>query len=165
MATNAHTVENIFDRARQTSRSAKPNRFTNEYCFGLPGVLPVLNRTAVEMAIRAGLALGCTIRERSTWSRKHYFYPDLPKAIRSLSTISRSASTAAEIAVTTDAARINIRASIWRKTRARCMHVEGATHSLVDFNRAGLPLIEIVTEPDLRSAHEASAYLKALRRS
>src|SRR5262245_25757541 len=71
------TRSKIFSTAPADYDPAKPNRFTNEYCFGLPGVLPVLNRAAVEMAIRAGLALDCKIRERSIWSRKHYFYPDL----------------------------------------------------------------------------------------
>src|SRR5688572_13259273 len=73
------TRSKIFSAAPADYDPARPNHFVTEYCFGLPGVLPVLNDAAVEMAIRAGLALDCTVREISVWSRKHYFYPDLPK--------------------------------------------------------------------------------------
>jgi aspartyl-tRNA(Asn)/glutamyl-tRNA(Gln) amidotransferase subunit B len=122
--------------------------------------LPVLNRAAVEMAIRAGLALGCTIRERSIWSRKHYFYPDLPKGYQ----ISQYDEPICEYGTLEIGGRaIRIRRIHMEEDAGKSTHVEGAPYSLVDYNRAGFPLIEIVSDPDLRSAQEASEYLKELR--
>lgn len=159
------TKSKIFSSAPADYDPAKPNRFTNEYCFGLPGVLPVLNKKAVEMAIRAGLALGCTIREKSIWSRKQYFYPDLPKGYQ-LTQYDEPICEHGTLTITADDGTpraITIRRIHMEEDAGKSMHVEGAPYSLVDYNRAGFPLIEIVSDPDLRSAQEASAYLKALR--
>src|SRR5262245_56871384 len=145
------TRSKIFSTAPADYDPTTPNRFVNEYCFGLPGVLPVLNKSAVEMAIRAGLALGCTIRETSISSRKHYFYPDLPKGYQ----ISQYDQPLCEHGKLGD---VRVRRIHMEEDAGKSMHVEGTPYSLVDYNRAGFPLIEIVSDPDLRSAHDASTY-------
>jgi aspartyl-tRNA(Asn)/glutamyl-tRNA(Gln) amidotransferase subunit B len=136
----------------------EPNTSVCPVCLGLPGVLPVLNDAVVRLAVRTGLALGCSIAERSRFARKHYFYPDLPKGY--------------QITQYTEPLAFDGFLDIpGRHVRVRRVHVEedagklvhtGAS-SLVDFNRCGVPLAEIVTEPDLRSAREAADYLNSLR--
>ncbi|TKB95445.1 MAG: Asp-tRNA(Asn)/Glu-tRNA(Gln) amidotransferase subunit GatB [Nitrospira sp.] len=140
------------------------NSQTCPLCLGLPGSLPVLNRAAVEMAVRAGLALNCTIAANNIFARKNYFYPDLPKGYQ----ISQYEAPICEhgwieIAVGEGARRVRIRRAHLEEDAGKSVHVAGTNGSRVDLNRAGTPLLEIVTEPDLRSADEVVAYLKGLR--
>jgi aspartyl-tRNA(Asn)/glutamyl-tRNA(Gln) amidotransferase subunit B len=131
-------------------------------CLGLPGTLPVLNAQVVELAIRTGLALGCRVNERSEWSRKHYFYPDLPKGYQ----ITQYEFPICEWGfVDLDEAqkRVRIRRIHIEEDAGKSVHDAADGLTLIDLNRAGTPLLEIVSEPDLRSADEAVEYLKALR--
>jgi len=158
------TNSKIFCGASTEFRPDHPNENIDVYCIGSPGALPVLNGAVVDMAIRAGLALSCTINERSIWSRKHYFYPDLPKGYQ----ISQYDQPICEhghldISVDDDSKRIGVTRIHMEEDAGKNTHVAGAPYTLVDYNRAGVPLIEIVAEPDLRSAAEAAAYLRALR--
>jgi aspartyl-tRNA(Asn)/glutamyl-tRNA(Gln) amidotransferase subunit B len=147
-----------------TAFGLAPNTQTCPVCLGMPGALPVINRTAVEMAIRTGLALNCTIRSDSRFARKNYFYPDLPKGYQ----ISQYEAPICEngwieIAAGGATKRVRIRRAHLEEDAGKNLHDAGTIGSRVDFNRAGTPLLEIVTEPDLRSADEVVAYLKSLR--
>ena len=140
------------------------NSQTCPLCLGLPGSLPVLNQAAVEMAVRAGLALNCTIAANNMFARKNYFYPDLPKGYQ----ISQYEAPICEhgwieIAVNESNRRVRIRRAHLEEDAGKSVHVTGTNGSRVDFNRAGTPLLEIVSEPDLRSSEEVVAYLKSLR--
>ncbi|MGH7228300.1 MAG: Asp-tRNA(Asn)/Glu-tRNA(Gln) amidotransferase subunit GatB, partial [Nitrospiraceae bacterium] len=140
------------------------NTQTCPICQGMPGTLPVANRKAVEMAIRTGLALNCTIRSTNRFARKNYFYPDLPKGYQ----ISQYEEPICEhgwldVSVGSSPKRIKIRRAHLEEDAGKNVHDTGATGSRVDLNRAGTPLLEIVTEPDMRSADEVVAYLKMLR--
>jgi aspartyl-tRNA(Asn)/glutamyl-tRNA(Gln) amidotransferase subunit B len=144
-----------------------PNTQTCPICLGLPGSLPVLNRQAVEMAVRTGLALNCRIPPRNRFARKHYFYPDLPKGYQ----ISQYEAPICErgfVHIGQDGSkRVRIRRAHLEEDAGKNVHdVEGSAGrqaSCVDLNRAGTPLLEIVTEPDMRSSDEVVAYLKLLR--
>jgi len=143
---------------------ADPNTLTCPVCMGLPGALPVLNQNAVDMALRLAVAVGCDIRVRSQFARKNYFYPDLPKGYQ----ISQYDQPLAEngyldIAVDGEYKRVAIRRIHMEEDAGKSIHVEGKPLSQVDFNRTGVPLVEIVSEPDLRSPDEAVEYLKELR--
>lgn len=143
---------------------APPNSHTCPVCLGLPGSLPVINRAAVEMAVRAGLALNCTIGANNRFARKNYFYPDLPKGYQ----ISQYESPICEhgwidVASGTGGKRVRIRRAHLEEDAGKNVHQAGANGSVVDLNRAGTPLLEIVTEPDMRSSDEVVAYLKGLR--
>jgi aspartyl-tRNA(Asn)/glutamyl-tRNA(Gln) amidotransferase subunit B len=143
---------------------APPNTHTCPVCLGLPGSLPVINKAAVEMAVRAGLALNCTIGAANRFARKNYFYPDLPKGYQ----ISQYESPICEhgwidIASGTGGKRVRIRRAHLEEDAGKNVHQTGANGSVVDLNRAGTPLLEIVTEPDMRSSDEVVAYLKGLR--
>jgi aspartyl-tRNA(Asn)/glutamyl-tRNA(Gln) amidotransferase subunit B len=143
----------------------RPNAFVDEYCLGLPGVLPVLNGAAVDMAVRAGLALGCQVHTRSVWSRKQYFYPDLPKGYQ-ISQYDEPICQHGLLEVPMDGTstkRVGITRIHMEEDAGKNIHVDGAPFSLVDYNRSGVPLIEIVSEPDIRTAQEAAAYLRELR--
>ena len=140
------------------------NSQTCPLCLGLPGTLPVLNQAAVEMAVRAGLALNCTIAANNLFARKNYFYPDLPKGYQ----ISQYEAPICEhgwieITASEGKKRVRIRRAHLEEDAGKNVHVAGTNGSRVDLNRAGTPLLEIVTEPDLRSADEVVAYLKGLR--
>jgi len=142
--------------------AAAPNTHTCPVCLGMPGVLPVINRRAMESTVLTGLALHCTIPTFSKWDRKNYPYPDLPKGYQ----ISQYDYPLAidgwlEIEPSGAAKRIGIRRVHLEEDTAKLVH-EGGT-SLIDFNRAGVPLMEIVTEADIRSAEEAWLYLAKLR--
>ncbi|MHB1847296.1 MAG: Asp-tRNA(Asn)/Glu-tRNA(Gln) amidotransferase subunit GatB [Deltaproteobacteria bacterium] len=143
-----------------TEFGALPNHHGCPVCLGMPGVLPVLNRQVVEFAIRAGLALECQIQGTSVWSRKHYFYPDLPKGYQ-ISQFDRPICEGGKLALP-GGKSVRIRRIHMEEDAGKNLHGE-AEGSLVDFNRAGVPLLEIVSEPDISSAQEASDYLKALR--
>jgi aspartyl-tRNA(Asn)/glutamyl-tRNA(Gln) amidotransferase subunit B len=142
-----------------------PNRNICPVCTGQPGTLPVVNRLAVEMAVKAGLALRCTIHGRSVFARKNYFYPDLPKGYQ-ISQYEYPLCTKGYIDIKTGSShrRIGITRVHLEEDAGKLMHA--AAHpdkSLVDFNRCGVPLIEIVSEPDMRSTAEAGDYLRTLR--
>ena len=147
-----------------TRFGAPPNTQVCPVCLGFPGVLPVLNRRAVELAVKTGLMLGCEITERSKFDRKNYFYPDLPKAYQ-ISQYDMPIAAGGEVRIVVDG-----RAKVISLTRAhleedagKLVHYEGENESGVDYNRCGVPLLEIVSEPDIRSAEEAAAYLRALK--
>ena len=142
---------------------APPNTQVCPICLGFPGVLPVLNQRAVDLAVRAALALGCTVHERSIFARKHYFYPDLPKGYQ-ISQFDRPLATGGSLEVPFDVGStkaIGITRVHLEEDAGKSMHGEGGT--LVDFNRCGVPLIEIVSEPDLRNPREAYLYLTNLK--
>ena len=147
-----------------TAFGRSPNSQTCPVCLGLPGSLPVINKAAVEMAVRAGLALNCTIGEHNRFARKNYFYPDLPKGYQ----ISQYEAPICEhgwidLSVGGMTKRVRIRRAHLEEDAGKNLHDGGVARSLVDLNRAGTPLLEIVTEPDMRSADEVVAYLKGLR--
>ena len=137
----------------------EPNTRTCPVCLGLPGALPVLNAEVVRLAVRAGLGTDCTIQATSVFARKNYFYPDLPKGYQI---------TQADLPICTDG---HLQLDDGKIARIQRIHLEedagksihGASGTRVDLNRAGTPLVEIVGHPDLRSAEEAVAYLRALR--
>ena len=145
-----------------TTFGAGPNSQTCPLCEGLPGVLPVLNERALEYAIRTGLAVGSRISPYSRFARKNYFYPDLPKAYQ-ISQYELPICEGGHVDITVEGAhkRINLTRIHMEEDAGKSIH-EGA-HSLVDLNRTGVPLMEIVSEPDLRSPEEASAYMRKLR--
>jgi aspartyl-tRNA(Asn)/glutamyl-tRNA(Gln) amidotransferase subunit B len=147
-----------------TTFGLSANSQTCPVCLGLPGTLPVINKVAVEMAVRAGLALNCTIGEQNRFARKNYFYPDLPKGYQ----ISQYEAPICEhgwieIATGDGKKRIRICRAHLEEDAGKNVHETGTSGSRVDLNRAGTPLLEIVTEPDMRSADEVVAYLKGLR--
>jgi aspartyl-tRNA(Asn)/glutamyl-tRNA(Gln) amidotransferase subunit B len=144
-----------------------PNSNVCPVCLGLPGTLPVLNKRAVEMAIRAALAINCTVHEHSRFARKNYFYPDLPKGYQ-ISQYELPLATGGwlEIEVHGEKKRIGITRLHLEEDAGKSLH-DGFPHSAektyVDFNRCGTPLSEIVSEPDMRTPDEAYAYLTTLR--
>jgi aspartyl-tRNA(Asn)/glutamyl-tRNA(Gln) amidotransferase subunit B len=147
-----------------TSFGARPNTNVCSVCLGLPGSLPVLNREAVRMAVRIGLALGCAIEPRSIFARKNYFYPDLPKGYQ-ISQYDAPLCTSGHLDVAlpgADARRIGIVRVHMEEDAGKNLHGMGGD-SVVDLNRAGTPLVEIVGAPDLRSSAEAAEYLRRLR--
>ena len=150
-----------------TRFGAAPNASVCPVCLGLPGALPVLNRRAVELALRAGLALGCTIQRRSIFARKNYFYPDLPKGYQ-ISQYEHPLATDGELVYVADdgphVVRI-IRVHL-EEDAGKSLHqaIGGSSrHTQLDFNRSGVPLIEIVTHPDLRAPREAADFFARLR--
>jgi aspartyl-tRNA(Asn)/glutamyl-tRNA(Gln) amidotransferase subunit B len=158
-----HTNSKIFCGCK-TSFGASPNSNTCPICLGHPGVLPVLNHRAVEYAMKAAMALNCTIATESKFDRKNYFYPDSPKAYQ----ISQYDKPIGEngwidIEVNGETKRIGVTRLHLEEDAGKLTHVDGGYASLVDFNRVGTPLLEIVSEPDLRSAEEAKAYLEKLK--
>lgn len=143
---------------------AAPNAHDDPYTLALPGTLPVLSRAAVEYALTLGLATECKIRRLSRFARKHYFYPDLPKGFQ----ISQYEEPLCEhgrveFVLDGEVRRVRLTRIHMEEDAGKNMHIPGANYSLVDYNRAGVPLCEIVSEPDLRSAAEAAAYLRAIR--
>ena len=143
---------------------APPNSQTCPVCLGLPGVLPVLNERALEWGIRVAIAFNCEIAETMKFDRKQYFYPDLPKNYQ-ISQYDRPLAQHGhlDIARGDEPARIHIRRIHLEEDAGKLLHEASQTDSLVDFNRTGVPLLEIVSEPDLRSPEEAHAYLTQLK--
>jgi aspartyl-tRNA(Asn)/glutamyl-tRNA(Gln) amidotransferase subunit B len=143
-----------------------PNANTCAVCLGLPGALPVLNARAVELATRAALALGCTVHPVSVFARKNYFYPDLPKGYQ-ISQFDRPLATGGQVVIgaTVDGSPLAIRVTRvhMEEDAGKSVHDRYPDATAIDLNRAGTPLVEIVSEPDLRSSAEAGAYLRALR--
>ena len=140
-----------------------PNESTCPVCLGLPGALPVLNRRVTEFAIRLGLATHCTIRLDSQFARKNYFYPDLPKAYQ-ISQFDRPICENGwlDIEVEGQTRRIHITRIHMEEDAGKLVHEEDGDSSFVDLNRAGVPLLEIVSEPDLRTPEEAKAYMEKM---
>jgi aspartyl-tRNA(Asn)/glutamyl-tRNA(Gln) amidotransferase subunit B len=149
-----------------TRFGAEPNSQTCPVCLGLPGALPVLNKRVVEFAIRAGLATDCSIAPRSIFARKNYFYPDLPKGYQiSQYELPICVNGRLDIDVDGETKRIGITRIHMEEDAGKLVHMEtmdAGEKSYVDLNRACTPLLEVVSEPDLRSADEAVAYLKKL---
>jgi aspartyl-tRNA(Asn)/glutamyl-tRNA(Gln) amidotransferase subunit B len=156
------TASKMFCGCSADYAAAPPNTHVCPVCMALPGVLPVINRAAVEKTILTGLALNCTIAPEAVFARKNYHYPDLPKGYQiSQYELPFCVGGWLEIAAETCPKRIGITRAHLEEDTGKLTHV--GDHSLVDLNRAGVPLLEIVTEPDLRSPEEARAYLVKLQ--
>ncbi|MBW4581291.1 MAG: Asp-tRNA(Asn)/Glu-tRNA(Gln) amidotransferase subunit GatB [Tildeniella nuda ZEHNDER 1965/U140] len=169
------TQTKIFSNS-STAFGATPNTHIDPVCLGLPGVLPVLNQKVLEYAVKAGLALNCQIAPYSKFDRKQYFYPDLPKNYQisqydlpiaehgwleiELYDKETGTATRKRIGVT----RLHMEEDAGKLVHGGSDRLSGSTYSLVDYNRAGVPLIEIVSEPDIRSGKEAAEYAQELRR-
>jgi aspartyl-tRNA(Asn)/glutamyl-tRNA(Gln) amidotransferase subunit B len=147
-----------------TTFGAPPNTQICPVCLGLPGALPVLNRQAVELAVRAALALECTVQTESVFARKNYFYPDLPKGYQ-ISQYDRPLAVGGRVTLSgTGPGRIVAITRVHMEEDAgKSLHHDGGDATALDFNRSGVPLIEIVTEPDLRSAADAAACFSRVR--
>ena len=147
-----------------TRFGAGPNENTCPVCTGMPGMLPVLNARAVEYAVKMAMAVDCTVNRRSLFARKNYFYPDLPMGYQ-ISQFELPVAEHGHIDIHTDKGvkRIGITRIHMENDAGKNIHSPSDNASYVDLNRAGVPLIEIVSEPDMRSAEEAVAYLKSLR--
>ncbi len=147
-----------------TKFGSEPNSQTCPVCIGMPGVLPVMNRKAVEYAIRTGLATNCRIAPYSRFARKNYFYPDLPKNYQiSQYELPLCEKGFVEIMVDDEVKRIGITRIHMEEDAGKNIHEERGDYSFVDLNRTGIPLMEIVSEPDIRSPREAAEYMKKLR--
>lgn len=169
------TETKIFSNS-STEFGAPPNTHIDPVCMGLPGVLPVLNQKVLEYAVKAGLALNCQIAPYSKFDRKQYFYPDLPKNYQisqydlpiaehgwleiELYDKETGSATRKRIGIT----RLHMEEDAGKLVHGGSDRLAGSTYSLVDYNRAGVPLVEIVSEPDLRSGQEAAEYAQELRR-
>lgn len=150
-----------------TKFGAEPNSHTCPTCMGLPGALPVLNKKVVDFAIRVGIALHCSINRKSIFARKNYYYPDLPKGYQ----ISQYEEPICEngyldVFINGDKKRMRIKRVHMEEDAGKLVHeatIETSSYSLVDYNRSSIPLLEIVSEPDMRTPEEAVQYLKTLR--
>jgi aspartyl-tRNA(Asn)/glutamyl-tRNA(Gln) amidotransferase subunit B len=157
------TETKLFASVGNDAREAEPNTLVSHICFGLPGALPVLNTEAIHLATRAAFALGTTPERFSKFDRKHYFYPDLPNGYQITQfdepVIGKGAIT---ITVAGEPKTIGITRAHLEADAGKSTHPAGKDYSLVDLNRAGTPLLEIVSEPDMHSAAEAKAYAHEL---
>ncbi len=160
------TKSKLFCRCRADYDGAPPNSLVCPVCLGLPGVLPVLNRRAVEHVLRVGLAIEATIPAITRWDRKNYFYPDLPKGYQiSQYQIPLAANGRLVVETSDGPLTVRIRRAHLEEDTAKLVHAElaGRPVSFVDFNRSGAPLMEIVTEPDIRTAEGARRYAEELQ--
>ncbi len=157
------TKTKLFCACLNVSGELEPNTVTCPICMGLPGTLPVLNEQAVHQALKVGLAINGTIARTTKFDRKNYFYPDLPKGYQ-ISQYDEPIIGAGEITITVNGKPryIKVTRAHLEEDAGKLMHPEGADYSLLDLNRAGTPLMEIVSEPDMRSAGEAKAYAQEL---
>jgi aspartyl-tRNA(Asn)/glutamyl-tRNA(Gln) amidotransferase subunit B len=179
MSTNAEKYEAVIGLEVHTQLKTKskifcscsadfggsPNDHVCPLCLGLPGVLPVLNKRVVEYSIKAGLALNCEIASVTKFDRKNYFYPDLPKGYQ-ISQYDQPICRSGHLNI--DGNKVRIHRAHMEEDTGKLVHagasgLHGSSYSLVDFNRCGVPLLEIVSEPDMRSADEARQYLVELR--
>jgi aspartyl-tRNA(Asn)/glutamyl-tRNA(Gln) amidotransferase subunit B len=168
------TKSKMFSSAPNNPDEKEPNTNIDEVVTGEPGTLPVLNEEAVRLGVMVGLALNCEIPEYSKFDRKHYFYPDLPKGYQ-ISQLDHPVAGAGYVDITVPAnpqretnpdsytKRIRITRAHLEEDAGKNTHPEGLPYSLVDYNRAGSPLLEIVTEPDVETAEEARIFLTELR--
>ncbi len=150
-----------------TTFGAPPNANVCPVCLGLPGALPVLNTRAVDHAVTAALALGCDVHEQSIFARKNYFYPDLPKGYQ-ISQYERPLATGGGVDITTPSGTRHVRLTRihMEEDAGKSLHegfADSDSRTYLDYNRAGVPLIEIVSEPDMRTAEEAAAFFEKLR--
>jgi aspartyl-tRNA(Asn)/glutamyl-tRNA(Gln) amidotransferase subunit B len=159
------TVTKAFCRC-SADFGALPNTNVCPVCLALPGALPVLNEKAVELAVRAALALGCTVHPVSIFARKNYFYPDLPKGYQ-ISQFDKPLATDGAVKIGAQAGGAPLIVGVTRvhmeEDAGKSIHDRYPSATAIDLNRAGVPLIEIVSEPDMRSTAEASAYLKVVK--
>ncbi len=158
-----NTKTKLFSGASNDERGKEPNEVTSPICFGLPGTLPVLNEAAIELGIKAGIALNAEIAQISSFDRKHYFYPDLPKGYQ-ITQMERPIVGKGKIDVPLggESFEVRITRAHLEEDAGKLTHPTGADYSLVDLNRAGTPLLEIVSEPDMHSAAQARAYAEEL---
>lgn len=158
-----NTATKLFSGATNDARGAQPNTLVNHIDFGLPGALPVLNQKAVEYAIRAAFALGTTPQTNSAFDRKHYFYPDLPMGYQ-ITQFYHPIITSGQVTIRVDGTpqQIRIHEAHLEADAGKSMHPNGKPYSLVDLNRVGTPLLEIVSEPDMHTPGEARAYAHEL---
>jgi aspartyl-tRNA(Asn)/glutamyl-tRNA(Gln) amidotransferase subunit B len=150
-----------------TAFGAPPNTHVCPVCLGFPGALPVLNRVAVDYAVRAALALGCDVHERSIFARKNYFYPDLPKGYQ-ISQYERPLATGGGVDILVGGRSKHVRLTRihMEEDAGKSLHegfADSDRRTYLDYNRAGVPLIEIVSEPDMRSSAEAATFFEKLR--
>ncbi len=157
------TKTKLFAAVANDAREALANTLVSHICFGLPGALPVLNEQAVTLAIRAAFALKTTPETFSKFDRKHYFYPDLPKGYQ-ITQFNHPIIAGGEVDIMVDGQRktIGVTRAHLEEDAGKSTHPAGKDYSLVDLNRAGTPLLEIVSEPDMHSAVEAKAYAREL---
>ncbi len=157
------TRTKLFAAVGNDAREAPPNTLVSHICFGLPGALPVLNKEAIHLATRAAFALGTEPARFSKFDRKHYFYPDLPKGYQ-ISQYDQPIIDKGSIIIDVkgEAKQIGITRAHLEEDAGKSTHPAGADYSLVDLNRAGTPLLEIVSEPDMHSSVEAKAYAREL---
>ena len=158
------TKTKLFSGANNDARDEAPNTTVSPIDFGFPGVLPVLNKEAVTLAIKAGLAMNCEIAKVSRFDRKHYFYPDLPKGYQTTQ-LYHPIIGKGKIDIPTpnhEEFTVRIHHAHLEEDAGKLTHPAGKEYSLVDLNRAGTPLIEIVSEPDIHSAEQAKAYAQEL---
>lgn len=157
------TKTKLFAGVGNDARTAEPNTLVSHICLGMPGALPVLNEKAVVLAVRAAFALGTTPQEYSKFDRKHYFYPDLPKGYQ-ITQFDQPIIAGGEVDIEVGGhkRKIPITRAHLEEDAGKSSHPAGADYSLVDLNRAGTPLLEIVSEPAIHSPAEAKAYAKEL---
>lgn len=157
------TATKLFAAVGNDARDAAPNTLISSLCFGLPGTLPVLNKEAVHLGVRAAFALGTPPQKYSAFDRKHYFYPDLPLGYQ-ITQFNHPIIKGGVVTITVDGEekQIRIHEAHLEADAGKSTHPAGADYSLVDLNRAGTPLLEIVSEPDMHSSAEAKAYAKTL---
>ncbi len=158
------TKTKLFASVSNEAREAAPNTLVSHICFGLPGALPYLNEEAVKLSAKAAFALGTKPQKFSKFDRKHYFYPDLPKGYQ-ISQFDEPIILGGHIEITLengDTKVINITRAHMEEDAGKSTHPAGADYSLVDLNRAGTPLLEIVSEPEIHSSEEAKAFAKEL---
>jgi len=157
------TKTKLFAAVGNDARDAAPNTLISFICLGMPGALPVLNEHAVELAMKAAFALGTKPQKFSKFDRKHYFYPDLPKGYQ-ITQLEQPIIADGEIHIVVDGEvkRIGVTRAHMEEDAGKSTHPEGKDYSLVDLNRAGTPLLEIVSEPDIHTAAEAKAYAREL---
>lgn len=157
------TKTKLFAAVGNDARDAAPNTLVSFICLGMPGALPVLNEKAVEYAIRVGYAFHTEPQRHSYFERKHYFYPDLPKGYQ-ITQLEHPIVVGGHVEIVVDGEKKKVRVNRVQieEDAGKSMHPAGKDYSLVDLNRAGTPLLEIVSEPDIKSAAEAKAYVREL---
>lgn len=157
------TASKLFCSCNNDAREAKPNTLVCPVCMGLPGTLPVLNHQAVRLALRAGVALGAEIPELTKFDRKNYFYPDLPKGYQITQLdLPIVGSGKVQFPLGGKTISVGITRAHMEEDAGKLIHPDGKDYSLVDLNRAGTPLMEVVSEPDMHSAAEAKAYAQEI---